>query len=398
MEKKDIATEEWLDSQKPRTKKDYRSIWRQFAEFTGLTGDQVLSARRADKEFYWEKRVLDFKTWLIDTKKYAPYTATTRAQTIRGFFSYHRVPLQYRKQETRRLGAKERVTEDYRFNLDDFAKMFAVADLEEKYVLCAGKSFGLRAGDFLRLTRGDLEPFVNNEPPASIGPYKTQKEEGILAYPFIDSDAQPVIKLMLEKMTREGRTAQSEKIVKFSHKIQLSRVLKRLVENAGINHGNKTIRFHCLRKFLCDHLSSHMSESKWKQIVGKKISEGAYISPDELAKDYARAMPETCFTKRTSDDVQKIAKLEALKLFAKASGYTEDDIRKIRMRKRQDLQGEIDEIEALLAEKNRKDCTDGKNCGEEFKQVKEAELLGELKEGWQIAYKLENGELIIRRS
>ena len=34
-----------------------------------------------------------------------------------------------------------------------------------------------------------------------------------------------------------------------------------------------------------------MSESKWKQICGKKISEGAYIGTESLREDYLRAMP-----------------------------------------------------------------------------------------------------------
>lgn len=42
---------------------------------------------------------------------------------------------------------------------------------------------------------------------------------------------------------------------------------------------------------MIDRLSAICSESQWKQIVGKKISEGAYISTDQLREIYARAMP-----------------------------------------------------------------------------------------------------------
>jgi DNA repair ATPase RecN len=34
-----------------------------------------------------------------------------------------------------------------------------------------------------------------------------------------------------------------------------------------------------------------MSESQWKQIIGKQISEGAYVSQDQLQEAYKRAMP-----------------------------------------------------------------------------------------------------------
>ncbi len=153
-----------------------------------------------------------------------------------------------------------------------------------------------------------------------------------------------------------------------------------------------------MRKFLCDHLSSFMSESKWKQVVGKQISEGAYVSPDTLREDYARAMGETTFTKRASDDIQKIAKLEALKLFAKSSGgFTEADIARIKMRKpTATAQEEIDELEKMLAKSKEEDCPDGEHCAE-FSQIPEAQLLTHLKDGWEIVKELSDGQIIVKR-
>jgi hypothetical protein len=43
------------------------------------------------------------------------------------------------------------------------------------------------------------------------------------------------------------------------------------------------------------------------------------------------------------------------------------------------------------------DCEDGEHC-EEFKQIGEAELLAHLNAGWQVAYKLASGEVIVRRA
>ena len=51
-----------------------------------------------------------------------------------------------------------------------------------------------------------------------------------------------------------------------------------------------------------------MSESKWKQIVGKRISEDAYINSESLKEDYSKAMPDTCIEVRTDND--RIEKLE----------------------------------------------------------------------------------------
>jgi len=76
----------------------------------------------------------------------------------------------------------------------------------------------------------------------------------------------------------------------------LSVILQTLAKKAGmeVENGavhNRRIRMHCLRKYLIDRLSAYASESQWKQIVGKSIDEGAYVSQDQLRGIFQRAMP-----------------------------------------------------------------------------------------------------------
>lgn len=234
--------------------------------------------------------------------------------------------------------------------------------------------------------------------PISIGEIQTQKEH-VKAHPFIDSDALLIIKLMLDKMNREGRINPNERMLTFSDEIQLSRVLRRVADKAGVKYGNKRVRFHNLRKFLIDHLASYMSESKWKQIVGKKISEGAYVSPDSLATDYARAMGETTFTKPTFEgDIQKQIQKEALLAMAKTMGLSADSVKALFRKKAikpNDIEGEIKVLEDLIGKKETQH--DGADCGETFEQIAESQLLSYLKAGWQIVSKLQNGEVIVKR-
>ena len=395
----DKATIEWLNSQKPHTRKSYKTYWRYFLEFTGMTGDQILADRKTDTEHNWEKKVIAYKDWMISEKKMSGYTATAAAMAIRGFFAFHYSKLEYRPQEQKRLSEKTRKSEDYRFSRDDLQKMYEVGDLTERYVLTAGKSFGLRASDFLRLNRGDFDAYINNPVPISIGEIATQKES-VKAYPFIDSDAAPVIRLILQRMDREGRTKPTDRILTFGNDIQLSRVVKRLVQKAGINTGNKTVRFHNLRKFLADHLSSHMSSEKWKQILGKTISEGAYISPESLREDYGRAMGETTFNKVVGEEDLKLkVEVETLKTLAKLRGLSSAEINKIFRKKAikaGDIRSEIKVLEELVG-KNETNCDDGYHCGETFQQIGETELLSFLRDGWVIVKELQNGEVIVKR-
>jgi uncharacterized coiled-coil protein SlyX len=80
-----------------------------------------------------------------------------------------------------------------------------------------------------------------------------------------------------------------------------------MFNNAHLVSGGRVVRFHNLRKYLIDRLSAVCSESQWKQIVGKKISEGAYISTDQLREIYARAMPSIVI-----NGAKNHAKIEAL--------------------------------------------------------------------------------------
>ncbi|MCJ7424418.1 hypothetical protein MUP01_09160 [Candidatus Bathyarchaeota archaeon] len=377
----DSPVQEWLNSQKLSTRGPYQSYWKRFHEFTGLTGGEVLESRKADKNFSWERKVIEFKNWMAE-KGYAPYTATAAAMAVRSWFEFHRCHLEFRSQESSKIAKRTRLTEDYRFSLDDLAKMWAVADLNEKYVLAAGKSFGLRAGDFLRLTRGDLEPYVDKgEPPISIGAYRTQKE-GTTAYPFIDTDALEIIKLKLVQMARDSLTKATDKMLPYGYEVQLSRVIRRIVERAGLNVGSKQVRFHCMRKFLIDHLSSFMSESKWKLIVGKSISESAYVSPDSLREDYKRAMAETTF-KRAAEMEDRIKKIE-----------------EITKNLPPDVKAEMDKFGIYLRQSSKlrkpksTDCPDGEHCQQ---IVAEADLARFLGEGWRVAAPLPSGKIVIER-
>jgi predicted flavoprotein YhiN len=112
-----------------------------------------------------------------------------------------------------------------------------------------------------------------------------------------------------------------------------------------------------------------MSESKWKQVVGKKISEGAYISPDELRKDYARAMPETTFTRVMTEDVKLVAKKEALLALTKTMGISETDIRTLFKRKPGNLAEEVEAIEKALAEKQKTEIFEKASGGLSYQQL-----------------------------
>jgi hypothetical protein len=290
----DKVVDEFLNSQtKQGTFKSYKTVMKQYLEFTGKTGQELLDIKRNDKDFAVENSMLAYRKYILSKGKSENY-AVGCVMTVRGFYSYYRLPLMFRRQESKKLGEKNRTTQDYLFDKEDLAKMALAGNLKERYILLVGKSVGLRASDFICLTYGTFRSVkLENEAPLSLGQINTKKES-VKAYPFLDSDAIPIVKQILES----NKDKKDNERVLTDTEDNLSVILQTLAKKAGMeidDHGTihgKRVRFHCLRKFLIDRLSAYAGESQWKQIVGKAIDEGAYVSQDQLRGVYARAMKD----------------------------------------------------------------------------------------------------------
>jgi integrase len=394
----DKATFEWLNSQKKTTCETYKWSWKKMLEIVNMTGDEILEDRANDTTYQWEKRVYDIKVKM--EKEMSSSAAKNVGIAARSFFRYHRTPLEYRRQEKKRLNEATVQTEDYRFSIEDIRKMDAVADLTEKYVLRTGISIGLRDGDFSKLTRGDLEPYVDREPPVSIGKLNTGKEN-VPAFLFLTPDAIEVIKLKLKAMSAKGKTSPDKRIITFKKHSKTSQIVRDLVSRAGIVTGNKRVRFHCLRKFLIDRLSAFMSESKWKQIVGKKISESAYVSVELLRERYVVAAKEFQIVKTGKEDMLFAAQVEAM-LATAAEKYGWSNERKAQIRRKmlmckaktpEEVDEAFTELTAEDMEKIRKgDCTDGEHC---TKVVAESELPALFAAGWRFVATLPSGACVV---
>ncbi len=322
----DETITKFMDSQKESTRVIYKSNFRYIMEYFGLTGKEILESRKADKEFIWERKAVELKQWAKE-KGLSDTIGRGLVAILRSFFVYYRVPLVFTRAETNKIsGRAARTTIDYALTNEDIAKLVFVADLREKYIVLGGKSFGLRAIDFIKFCYGTFRSInLTQETPIFLGETNTIKE-GVTAFPFIDSDLQPIIKAILDAGANH---ADNEQILTFSEK-ELTTVLQNLAKKANIQLGGKHLRFHCFRKYLCDRLSSVMSESKWKQIVGKSVSESAYISSLELRTDYAKVMKLTTISTNGNGKVshlaeevtklnERIAVLEKEKFLSKAT-------------------------------------------------------------------------------
>lgn len=321
----------WPDGFAQTTKRIYRNAMQAFRLFmhsrSGQTGkdlapESLVKCRIEDlqnRTFEFEQLVVDYFIWLKTTyvsrvkrvtvirrhpkKRAHPITTyypggnkpsdKTRknyVDAIRSFFASHRLDLKFTTQQKRIISKRPKaVFRDYLFDLEDIATMAEFANPQERYILLVGKDVGLRAVDFASFTQGLFANVLTKEPPVFLGKVYTQKE-GVYAFPFLTSDGVEAARVWLQTLKSKG--LQDDKALMLSIRSkELAPNLKRLAAKAGINPHGQRIRFHCLRKFLIDRISLTMSESKWKQIVGRRISEEAYVSPLKLREAYMHIMP-----------------------------------------------------------------------------------------------------------
>ena len=288
-EELDAEFTKFLDSKKASSRMTYKGMLAHWINFSHMNGAATLAFKKADKDAETEKLIVGFKAYLQGLKKsngkpISGNYARTATGAVRGYLSFHRMPCQFIDSEKRMIQEASRTTEDYLFAKEDLVKMCEQANFIDRYVVLVGKSIGLRAGDFLSLTYGQFRSVnLDSEAPVSIGRIETQKEH-VPAFPFLDSDTIEVVKAILKK----NPDAKDEDRVLPWEELSLTHCLQRLFKNAHLVSGGKRVRFQNLRKYLIDRLSAIASESQWKQFVGKKISEDAYISQKQLQEIYRR--------------------------------------------------------------------------------------------------------------
>lgn len=301
----DSVFTEFLDGLKASSRMTYRGMIAHWVNFSHMNGKESLEFRKKDADALTQKKVVAFKAYLQGLGLSDNFSRTA-CGAIRGFFASHRLKLEFISSEKRTIQEANRTTVDYLFSKEDLAKMSEQASLNERYVCLVGKSVGLRASDFINFTYGTFRSIHidTEEAPIPLGEIVTGKEK-VKAFPFLDSDAVQVVKAILE---RNPEAKNSDRILDWNEE-SLTQSIQSIFRKAHLESGDKTVRFHNLRKYLIDRLSAVASESQWKQIVGKKISEGAYVSTDQLRDIYLRAMPSITINGNGRNHV-KIEQLE----------------------------------------------------------------------------------------
>lgn len=289
----------WLQQYKGGSRTQAERAWQYWKQYMEDKDEQWILNNQHTED--WAQHLVNFRRWLSKKPKQrgrgtlSDNATKTMTALVRGYLQHIGASLSLSKTQKRELiKVESRPNIDYPLNLRVKEQLIRVADPVENYIVCAGVSFGLRISDFLRITRGMLEPLLDNEVPIQLPEMQTGKE-GVPAYPFIDRDAYDAIKELLEIMNREGRTDSDELMFKLGTENpghEANAILKDLFDKAQIPTGDYVARFHILRKFLTDQLASVCVEDKWKHFVGKK-TRSPYVSAEGI-EAYKKVMQFTC--------------------------------------------------------------------------------------------------------
>ena len=353
------------------------------------TPQRIVEERLKDLEnrnFAFEQKIVDFYKWLgnyvtketnipftredVRTgkilncifhrkggKKLADNTKQGYVNGVRSFFAYNRLDLNLTTQQKRLIGKKARLVEhDYRLSLNNIEKMAEVGNPQERYILLAGKDLGLRTIDFVNLLQGVFARVVdqnkNSDPPYFLGKTYTQKE-GVTAYPFLTRDGLDASRVWLKVLETKGLRDDNKPMLNLRKK-ELTTNLRRMAKKAGIKTHGQRIRFHCLRKFIADKLSLRMAESKWKQIIGKQIDEGAYVGPFGLREGYASVLDRIQIPTNKETNHVRLKQIErelkvTIKTLVKQNNENENKNQKLKERLA-DHDERMAKIEALLTQ------------------------------------------------
>jgi len=170
--------------------------------------------------------------------------------------------------------------DQYWFTQDDLRKMFHFGDIQEKAMISLAVSYGQGAKDFLRIEAQKLRDLIddakrrNLEFAKWIG--KPRSKTGIQPISFLTPEAIESVDAYLTLL--EKQKGELPKYIWCNSKPEkpisgegLNKRLRRLVEKANIETGNKRVSFHCIRKFTFSRLR-RIDKDMAKIITAKSVS------------------------------------------------------------------------------------------------------------------------------
>jgi integrase/recombinase XerD len=382
----------------PSTKALYARGVFLLSEFLHKTPTEIVTEYRTDVKAgaydaydKWEKVFDDFAIFLEDKG--------FKSATVGIYYTGGKALINYSVPRSMRLQTKapevfSRTIPGVTF--EDLRKLYALSrSPRERAFISILKDSGISCADAIRLTIKDFEGFDKGEEWIHIN--MVREKEHVQYETFLGPNAVNDLKAYLTWRQQRGEKITPQSFIFVSEHIPyevldsaaVACIFTRMTARTGIQ-----VSTHRLRKFFETYMALVVRHPiVLKYWMGHKIRQGrdieaSYIIPPtpEQLKIYKESYKNIDITGATVED--RVKELERFKASLTPEQQEAAKRAGLLMRKK----------ERITKQEKDEDCEDGEHCAqEEFRQVKEDQLLESLKEGWKVAYRLERGEVIIQR-
>jgi len=315
------------------------------------------------------------------------------------------------------LPSTEVIEEDRMPTKDELRRLLNVVNLRDKTFVLVASSSGLRRRTLVTLKFGDVNfdypdvarimvtrRYTIKGKQFSSGRKISKKRKFFVT--FITPEAKKMLleykryrEEIGEKITDESplfTSTRKDELGKFLSARYIDthwgRILKRAhLADKGVNWFQ--IHFHTLKKYAeTQMINANVKQSYREFFLGHK---GAYLEvnyfkgeEEKCLEEYRRAIPYLSIIEvpPSLEDLKRRQELTE-RLFDKS----------MRGEPWTDEERELVKRYGIALRERAHAEANGVDCGERFKEIHENDLLGYLREGWQVAHKLENGKVIIRK-
>lgn len=379
------------------TEGQYARNFQFYCKFVGKSPDDLIAERkeqlRSDSEVERHKAEDMLQDAYLKVKRKGKKgKAVLMVRTVKSFYEHNFVALDMKD-------PKVAFSERLPISLEDLRTLYDAAKPKIKAWICILKDTGLSRSDALRLSYGQIKKaFEKGETfiPVHLIREKTQTRH----VTFLGPNAIDALKLYFRELQVKGiQITEDTALINSKGKRATYDSLGKTLERFGKRYGIK-LSTHRIRKFFITAMAlGKVHPIITKYWAGHKVGsdiDSSYIIPSipEQLQLYREAYKNIDLTgSRLEERLKTIEEIMAI-----IPPEQKEKMKKfgISFAKRKSRAYEELQKKAKSAKEESEDCPDGVHCGE-FKQITESELLAYLQEGWTVAHKLGNGEVIVKR-
>jgi integrase len=267
---KAMFIQHYLDSKSKNTARLYKSGLERFEKWYGKTAQEIYEEHRANKATgnpmlvrHFQDVLAKWNKYLIEEEHLSINSARSNCVAVVQYFSFVGEPI--------RLGLKtERTQKTYIPQIDEFQRMYAIADLRGKLILSLGLDLAWRVNDFLSLKKSDI-PDLNQECPIPI--QKTTQKETEISCTFISCESVALLKEYMPNLPTDNEYLFPNTSKGHAEDSIINSIIQDLATKIQMPiPKGKRFTFHAFRKrFLSTAMSLGIQEETMYLLVGKSI-------------------------------------------------------------------------------------------------------------------------------